>query len=86
MLVTESQALPSAALGKAVFAECPRKGTRQSGRHSAKSRIPVVLHNQQFNSIIFHIISETPQESLNLQHENNIDSDYVVPNYCPKIK
>jgi hypothetical protein len=42
MLVTESQALPSAALGKAVFAECPRKGTRQSGRHSAKSRIPVV--------------------------------------------
>jgi hypothetical protein len=34
--------LPSAALGKAVFAECPRKGTRQSGRHSAKSRIPVV--------------------------------------------
>jgi hypothetical protein len=42
-LVTESRALPSAALGKAVFAECPRKGTRQSGRHSAKARIPVVM-------------------------------------------
>jgi hypothetical protein len=34
--------LPSAALGKAVFAECPRKGTRQSVRHSAKALIPVV--------------------------------------------
>jgi hypothetical protein len=42
-LVTESRALPSAALGKAVFAECPIKGTRQSVRHSAKARIPVVL-------------------------------------------
>jgi hypothetical protein len=35
--------LPSAALGKAVFAECPRKGTRQSVRHSAKALIPVVI-------------------------------------------
>ena len=42
-LVTESRALPSAALGKAVFAECLRKGTRQSGRYSAKSRISVVI-------------------------------------------
>jgi hypothetical protein len=41
-LVTESRNLPSAALGKAVFAECPTKGTRQSVRHSAKSWIPVV--------------------------------------------
>jgi hypothetical protein len=41
-LVTESRNSPSAALGKATFAECPTKGTRQSGRHSAKSRIPVV--------------------------------------------
>jgi hypothetical protein len=36
-LVTESRNSPSAALGKAVFAECPIKGTRQSVRHSAKS-------------------------------------------------
>jgi hypothetical protein len=42
-LVTESQTLPSAALGKAIFAECPRKGTRQSVRHLAKARIPVVF-------------------------------------------
>jgi hypothetical protein len=42
-LVTESQTLPSAALGKDFFAECPTKGTRQSGRHSAKPRIPVVI-------------------------------------------
>jgi hypothetical protein len=34
--------LPSAALGKAGFAECPIKSTRQSHRHSAKARIPVV--------------------------------------------
>jgi hypothetical protein len=42
-LFAESLTLPSAALGKAFFAECPTKGTRQSGRHSAKPRIPVVL-------------------------------------------
>jgi hypothetical protein len=42
-LVAESRNSPSAALGKAAFAECPTKGTRQSGRHSAKSWIPVVL-------------------------------------------
>jgi hypothetical protein len=41
-LVTERRNSPSVALGKAAFAECPTKGTRQSGRHSAKSRIPVV--------------------------------------------
>jgi hypothetical protein len=40
--VTESRTLPSAALGKAFFAECPTKGTRQRVRHSAKPRIPVV--------------------------------------------
>jgi hypothetical protein len=34
-LVTESRNSPNAALGKAVFAECPTKGTRQSVRHSA---------------------------------------------------
>jgi hypothetical protein len=41
-LVAESLTLPSAALGKAFFAECPTKDTRQRGRHSAKPRIPVV--------------------------------------------
>jgi hypothetical protein len=42
-LVTESRTLPSAALGKALFAECPTKDTRQIVRHSAKPRIPVVI-------------------------------------------
>jgi hypothetical protein len=41
-LVTESRTLPSAALDKAFFVECPTKGTRQRVRHSAKPRIPVV--------------------------------------------
>ena len=41
-LVAESLTLPSAALGKAFFAECPTKGTRQRIQHSAKPRIPVV--------------------------------------------
>jgi hypothetical protein len=41
-LVTESRTLPSAALGKAAFAKCPTKSTRQRVRHSAKARIPVV--------------------------------------------
>jgi hypothetical protein len=43
-LVAESLTLPSAALGKACFAECPIKSTRQRGRHSAKPRIPVVAN------------------------------------------
>jgi hypothetical protein len=42
-LFAESLTLPSAALVKAVFAECPTKGTRQRGQHSAKPRIPVML-------------------------------------------
>jgi hypothetical protein len=41
-LVTESRTLPSAALDKDFFAECPRKSTRQRGWHLAKARIPVV--------------------------------------------
>jgi hypothetical protein len=41
-LVAESLALPSAALGKSFFAECPTKGTRQRFQHSAKPWIPVV--------------------------------------------
>jgi hypothetical protein len=42
-LFAESLTLPSAALGKAFFAKCPTKGTRQIIQHSAKPRIPVVL-------------------------------------------
>jgi hypothetical protein len=42
-LFTERRTLPSAALGKVCFAECPIKSTRQSHRHSAKTRIPVVI-------------------------------------------
>jgi hypothetical protein len=41
-LVAESLALSSAALGKAFFAECPTKGTRQRLQHSAKPWIPLV--------------------------------------------
>jgi hypothetical protein len=50
-LFSERLTLPSAALGKAFFAECPTKGTRQRGRHSAKPQIPVVI--LQFVSHIF---------------------------------
>jgi hypothetical protein len=49
-LVAESLTLPSAALGKAFFAECPTKGTRQRGRHSAKPQIPVVQATPGFTS------------------------------------
>jgi hypothetical protein len=42
-----AEALPSVfylALGKAFFAERPKKNARQSLRRSAKKRIPVVVH------------------------------------------
>jgi hypothetical protein len=42
-IVTESETLLSAALGKDVFAECPTKNTRQSVEHSAKSQFPIVM-------------------------------------------
>jgi hypothetical protein len=41
-LFAEILTLPSVALGKAFFAECPIKGTRQRIQHSAKPAIPVV--------------------------------------------
>jgi hypothetical protein len=53
-LVAESLTLPSAALGKACFAECPTKGTRQRGRHSAKPRIPVVYEIVDIGLILFN--------------------------------
>ena len=34
--------VPKKTLGRAVFAECPLKNTRQSFRHSAKCRFPLV--------------------------------------------
>jgi hypothetical protein len=46
-LFVKSLTLPSAALGKAFFAECPIKGTRQRGRHSAKPRILVVMNSNK---------------------------------------
>jgi hypothetical protein len=42
-LFTKRRTLPRAVLGKVCFAECPIKSTRQSLRHSAKARIPVVI-------------------------------------------
>jgi hypothetical protein len=45
-IFTERRTLPSASLGKVIFAECPIKSTRQSHRHSAKARIPVVLFKE----------------------------------------
>jgi hypothetical protein len=42
VVITEGRTLPSAALDKDFFAECPTKSTRQSAEHSAKSRILVV--------------------------------------------
>jgi hypothetical protein len=41
-LFAERLTLPSAALGKDFFAECPTKGTRQRIQHSVKPTIPVV--------------------------------------------
>ena len=47
-LCAESLTLPSAALDKAFFAECPTKGTRQRLQHSTKTRIPVVMSLMSF--------------------------------------
>jgi hypothetical protein len=38
VIVTESRTLPSAALSKGFFAECPTKSTRQSVEHSESAR------------------------------------------------
>jgi hypothetical protein len=58
MFVTESRTLPSAALDKAFFTECPRKGTRQSVWHSAKARIPVVMVTLPTNKRIVSLYSK----------------------------
>jgi hypothetical protein len=42
-LFTERRTLPSAALDKVFFTECPIKSTWQRAWHSAKARIPVVV-------------------------------------------
>jgi hypothetical protein len=52
-LFAESLTLPSAALGKAFFAECPTKGTRQRIQHSAKPRIPVVRYDSRLSTLVF---------------------------------
>jgi hypothetical protein len=55
-LFAESLNLPSAALGKAFFVECPIKSTRQSRRHSAKPAIPVVKHLTYFEEPLIVVI------------------------------
>jgi hypothetical protein len=62
-LVAESLTLPSAALGKAFFAECPTKGTRQRGRHSAKPRILVVQEVPSvFHPVPFRFSFDPPSD------------------------
>jgi hypothetical protein len=62
VVITESRNLPSAALDKEVFAECPTESTRQSVVHSAKSRIPVMdamchaKNLEQPNVVYFNIV------------------------------
>jgi hypothetical protein len=51
-LFAERLTVPSAALGKAFFAECSTKGTRQRVQHSAKPRIPVVIDRQLNRKLI----------------------------------
>jgi hypothetical protein len=53
--------VPLSALGKAFFAECPTKGTRQRSQHSAKSRIPVVLEplNHKYKDTVYSIYRES---------------------------
>jgi hypothetical protein len=41
-IFTQHSAKPRQSFGKAFFAECPTKYTRQRIQHSAKPRIPVV--------------------------------------------
>jgi hypothetical protein len=60
-LVAESLTLPSAALGKAFFVECPTKDTRQRGRHSAKPRIPVV---STFSQLLLMVIFRNYEYSI----------------------
>jgi hypothetical protein len=56
-LFAESLTLPSAALDKAFFAECPTKDTRQRIQHSAKPAIPVVIVKQYYvHSILQDIL------------------------------
>jgi hypothetical protein len=58
-IFTERRTLPRAALGKVDFAECPIKSTRQSRRHSAKSRIPVVQRGKQRHVCLYPANSDS---------------------------
>jgi hypothetical protein len=67
-LFAERLALPSAALGKAFFAECPTKSTRQRLQHSAKPWIPVVQQEQvqlpaDRNAFHVHLHEQCPPSS-----------------------
>jgi hypothetical protein len=46
---TERRTLPSAALGKVLFAKCPIKSTRQRVCHSVNARIPVMFVSNIFS-------------------------------------
>jgi hypothetical protein len=69
---TECRTLPRAALGKVGFAECPIKSTRQSRRHSAKGRIPVVstscasIHYHHGSRVLLNLVSFGPGDALAL--------------------
>jgi hypothetical protein len=59
-LFAERLTLPSAALGKSLFAECPTKGTRQRRQHSAKPRIPVVYSCRTVvHVLVRHLVIKT---------------------------
>jgi hypothetical protein len=76
-LFAESLTLPRAALGKAVFAECSTKGTRQRGQHSEKPRIPVVTPISTFKRGIKFVVSK---------HKTNIKKGFVfqkIVTYLP---
>jgi hypothetical protein len=66
-LVAEILTLLSAALGKDFFTECPTKGTRQRGRHSAKPRIPVVLEHLT-STKMNEEVAQTKSTSTNQSH------------------
>jgi hypothetical protein len=70
-LFAESLTLPSAALGKAVFAECPTKGTRQRIQHSAKPRIPVVIRVMSSPSTFSHLPIQNQRLSARILMEDH---------------
>jgi len=56
--------VPKKTLGKAVFAECLIKYTRQNFRHSAKGRFPVVICPTIVSFVSIHIGTATPAQIM----------------------